>query len=397
MRNTRNPKHLSEPESPRRERKKRKSPFALFVQRFVVSTFWLIVLILLGVTSYKATMAYYDSTGGPKDERLTEIMNDYFGDSELVGQVSKNLIISQNKNGEIKHIVLGVFNTITGNLDYVTIPKDTQFTISNKLYQSLCNAGSDAPQIIKLEDAGKHFAKAALYGYMVILLEDMLGMDIGYYTVISEERFDEVFSEISTMEGQKIYTISQSFLNETSSITDEEGLKAFLQEEAKEYKSSLSLQGKYWYVPEYMNITKECIYAHGLYGKQKTGYFEVDTEASKLLLADIEENPMPYVEVQESMAETAVTSSKGYSIEILNGSGITGLAALYENELKADGYTVTHIGNYTLGKLTESRIIVKEYGIGKDLLGYVGKGSVETGELPEGIDIQILLGTMAEQ
>ena len=399
MRNTRNSRSYVEPVKPTRERRKKKSAFRLFVQRFIVSTFWLIVLMVLFVSSYKVTIAYYDKTGGPKDERMASIINDYFGESEeeIIGQVSKNLIISQDKDGQIKNIVLGIFNPITANLDYITIPKDAQYTISNELYQRLWNAGSDIPQIIKLEDADEYFSEATLYGYMVILLEDMLAMDIGYYTVISDEKFNEVFVEELNAEGQVVYTISQAFLNTTSEIRDEENMEQFLKELAKECKSSLSLQGKYAYVPDYLNITKESIYAHGIYGIQREDYFETDIEASKEFVARIEENPIPYTQVQGSLFETEPISSKGYQIEILNASGIAGLAAFYEKELMEDGYTITHIGNYTLGTLTESKVIVSSREMGKDLLKYVGKGSVETGELPEGIDIQILLGTMAEQ
>lgn len=376
--------------------RKARNPFALFVRRFVVSTFWLIIFIVLSVASYKLTIDYYDNTGGPKDERMTEVLDEYFGSDEVIGQISKNLILSQNTKGEIKHIILGIFNPITGNLDYVTIPIDSQFTISNELYEKLCNAGSDAPQIIRLKDVDQYFSGTALYGYMVVLLEDMLDMDIGYYTAISKKRFEKVFAETVTQDGQVIYTISQNFLEETKKITDVEGLEAFLKAEAEDYKSSLSLQGKYKYVPDYLGVTVDCIYAHGLCGTKKADCFEVNVEESKALIIGIEDNPMPYVASQGSMQEVQI-SSKGYRIEILNASGITGLAALYEEKLSGSGYTITHIGNYTLGTLTESKIIVSSTGLGKDLLGYIGKGNIETGELPEGIDIQILLGTMAGQ
>ena len=96
-----------------RERKKKKSPLAVFLHRFIVATFWLMIMIFLGAASYKLTIAYYDRTGGPKTERLLEIINEYFEEEEVSGQVSKNLILSQNAKGEIKHIVLELFNPIT--------------------------------------------------------------------------------------------------------------------------------------------------------------------------------------------------------------------------------------------------------------------------------------------
>ena len=387
----------SEPERMHRERKQKKSPLAVFLHKFIVATFWLMIMIFLGTASYKLTIAYYDRTGGPKAERLLEIVNEYFEEEEVSGQVSKNLILSQNAKGEIKHIVLELFNPITGNMDYVTIPGDAQFTISNELYQRLYHAGSDAPQIMKLEDADQYFSEKVLYGYMVILLEDMLDLDINYYTVVSKKRFEEVFEKRLTEEGQALYTISLNFLNEMSHLKDTKSLENFLKKEAKTYQSNLSLHEKYKYVPEYLKMTEDCICSHVLSGTQKTDYFDVDIEEARAMLVNIEDNPIPYTDVQETMTEVLDSDSRGYQIEILNASGISGLAGFYEQKLKEDGYTIAHIGNYTLGTLTESKIFVSDLGLGKDLLNYIGKANIEITDLPDGIDIQILLGTMAEQ
>lgn len=391
-----NARNANTAKSAKNMKKKKRSAFNIFVRRFVQSTLWLIILIVMGIASYKVTIAYYDATGGPKDDRAASIINEYFGDVPEVEDVSKNLILSQNDKGEIKHIVLGIFNMTTENLDYITIPVNTRFTISNELYQKLYSAGSEVPQIMKLEDADQYFSDETLYEYMVILLEDMLGIDIGYYTVISKDQFNWVFTEAEAA-NHTVYQISDSFFAETQSLTDEKVLKEYLKDEFEEYHSNLSLKSKYEYVPGYLGIQEECIYSHGLYGTQREDYFEITLEDSKNLIAQIADNSIPYTEPQNTLTEQEIISSKGYNIEILNGSGITGLAALYEEQLKENGYTVTHIGNYTLGSLTESRIIVKEKGMGQDLLSFVGKGTVKVGELPEGVDIQILLGTMAEK
>ena len=50
-------------------KRKKKSAFGIFIHKFIRSAFWIFVLIAIGVVSYKATMLYYDKTGGPKDER----------------------------------------------------------------------------------------------------------------------------------------------------------------------------------------------------------------------------------------------------------------------------------------------------------------------------------------
>ena len=408
MRNAKRVNNTKNARSKRNVKKqKKKSTIGLFVHKFISVTFWLIVLIAMAAASYKITMVYYDKTGGPKDDKMVSIVNEYLGAGTEAEEISRNLILSQNEEGQICHIVLEIFNTTTENLDYVAIPAESRFTISNELYQKLCAAGSEAPQILRLKDAEQYFSKETLYEYVQILTEDMLGIDIGYYTAISEDQFNWVFCErelvfapegdLSAAKPYTVYEISESFLAETRGLTEEDSLKDFLKEESKEYRSNFSLKNKYEYVSRYLRIQEEYIHSYSVYGMWQEEYFDIDTKSSLVLVDKLINNPVSYTKVQEAAGEQNVKSSKGYQIEILNASGINGLAALYERELTENGYTVTHIGNYTLGSLTETRIVVREEGLGQDLLAFTGKGTIAVEELPDSVDIQILLGTMAEK
>ena len=79
---------------------------------------------------------------------------------------------------------------------------------------------------------------------------------------------------------------------------------------------------------------------------------------------------------------------------MLNGSQISGLASATREKLSADGYTVGNIGDYTEETLTQTRIIVKEDGYGKDLQSYFNSPELITGTVQDGYDIQIILGTV---
>ena len=391
----------------RTKRRKKKSAFSIFVRNFIRSIFWVSILAGLCSMSYKATMLYYDTSGAPNDERVTSIIREYFGSDAKVEDISKNLILSQNEEGQIVHILLEIFNKNTKNLDYITIPSDTKFTISHELYQKLCSVGSEVPQIICLEDADNYFKDQTLYQYMVILIEDMLKMDISYYTIISEDQFNWVFveseikaledTEDETVQHYKAYKISESFFNETKNLTDVNSLKNFLREESKEYQSNLSLRQKYEYVQAYLDIQEDYIYIHSVYGVQREGYFDIEVEQSQQLVKEIMENSITYMKTQEEIKQEEKINSIGYNIEILNGSGIDGLAASYEKLFVENGYTIVNIGNYTLGNIIQTKIIVKEEGLGKDLVEFVGTANIEVGALPEGVDIQVLLGIVAQK
>ena len=341
----------------RNPRKKKRSVISVLIHNLIATFFWCLVLFGMGLGSYNITMNYYNTTGGPKDEKITSMISDYFEQDAKVESISKNLILGQDEQGKITRIVLEIFNTTTHNLDYITIPVDTQFTVSNELYQKLCEAKTGVPQIVCLKETDNYFKDRALYEYMVVLIEDMLKIDVSYYTAISEAQFDWVFTETketiaipeeeTVMKDCSIYKISENFMNETKGLTDKKTLKNYLKEEAKEYSSDLALRGKYEYVEAYLKIREEYIYAYTIYGLQKENYFDVALEQSAILAKEVIENTIPHMQ-EQVIERVEQISSKGYSIEILNASGIDGLAASYQQLLTEQGYNITHVGNYTI-------------------------------------------------
>ena len=80
-------------------------------------------------------------------------------------------------------------------------------------------------------------------------------------------------------------------------------------------------------------------------------------------------------------------------IEILNSTGINGLASSFQEKLVEQGMNVIRIGNYGDSTLEHTKIIVKEEGTGEDLLPYFEDATIEVGTLENGIDIRIILGT----
>ena len=133
----------------------------------------------------------------------------------------------------------------------------------------------------------------------------------------------------------------------------------------------------------------------GIPGKYTDKIFEVDTKASKSFINNLVNNDTTYTQAQtfEKVAKTSTKSSKGKSIIVLNGSQIGGLASAAKTKLTNAGYTVKKIGDYTAATLTQTKIIVKEDGAGKDLVKYFSNPVVETGTVETGYDIKIIIGT----
>lgn len=395
------------------KKKKKRSAMSIFVQNFVRSVVLILAIFILGFGSYKLTFLYYDKVGGPKDNKSAKIVKEYFGEM-TVEDISKNLILSvEQETGQVKSIVLEIFNKNTSNFDYVTIPTKTQFTISNELYQKLFQAGLEAPQIIRLSKADEYFTEETLYQYMVILLEDYLGIDISYYTVVPQNEFRKMFKKQTKTrtveaeeEGQEpvteqysIYRLRKSYLEEVRKLTDEDSIEDYIKEKYELCESSLPLRGKLEYVESYLNGNIDCAYIHSIYGTEKSGYFEAEQEKTVSMIEDIVGNTTSYTIPQDTGSSTTNSNEtvEGLVVEILNASNITGLAASYQKKLVELGYNVPSIGNYTQGSLSQSKIIVKEESMGQRLSAYVPNAQIEVGALHEGIDAQIILGSDAVQ
>ena len=100
-------------------------------------------------------------------------------------------------------------------------------------------------------------------------------------------------------------------------------------------------------------------------------------------------------EKEDSSSDKSKKNSKKLSIQLLNASGITGLAASVKTKLEADGFTgLLEPGNYTTENLTHTKIIVKKKSVGKDLLTYFKNAEIEVGTVStKGADIEILIGS----
>lgn len=385
-------------------KKKKKSAVSIFIRNFVRSIVLIFVLLLFGYGSFRGTIYYYDKVGVPTDNKAAKIVRDYFGEVK-VDDISKNLILSVDEDdGQIKSMVLEIFNKSTSNFDYVTIPMKLQFTISNEFYQKLFNAGSEAPQIIRMSKADEYFSEETLYQYVVVLLEDYLNIDISYYTVVPQKKFRKMFKKkVQTVQNEEellqynVYYLTDSYLEEVRKLTDADSMEQYIKEAYETCESSLSLKGKLEYVDSYLEGNIDCAYVHSIFGKEKSGYFEADKEKSVELIQQLVDNTIPYSVPQKTdkvdVNGTGKEENTGYVVEILNASNITGLAAAYQQDLINAGYQVADIGNYTQGTLTQTKIIVKEESIGQGVLKFFPNARIEIGTLREGLDIQVLLGT----
>ncbi|ROR31649.1 LytR cell envelope-related transcriptional attenuator [Mobilisporobacter senegalensis] len=370
--------------------KKKNSPLKMFMKGFFKSFFIIALLFLVGYGSYKLTMFYYKLEGPPQNSKTNKLIRDIVSDA-TVDEISKNLIFSSDKvSGEVKGLVLEIVNTNTNNVDYITIPENTQITLNNDMYQRLCVINPEIPQIIKFSDLYKYFEEDYVYEYGVLILEDYLDIDISYYTGMEESYFNTIFEN-----NEDRLVLTQEWKNTFFSAKSEDDMKDIIKGMYDKISSNLSMKKKEEYIPTYINVEPEFIYFYHINGEQKIEGYMIDAESSNAMINEIINNDAAYTVKQEESSDQPgqIISSKDYNIKISNGSKITGLAAHYKEKLTLEGYQITGIYNYSGETVNTTKIIVNSDGLGQDLAAYFDDPMITVEELDEGIDIHIILGT----
>ncbi len=428
------------------KKQKKNGVIKLFFISLFKSLLCIVAILGVGFISYKISysiLSNSEKSGKIDVGSLEEDLNNVTTD-----EISKNLIYVSDEKNKITHIMLEICNTKTNNMDYVTIPVKTDYTIPSVMYRKLCQINQEIPQVIRLSRLRQYFTdENDAYGYGVLIFEKMLGTDISYYTAISEQTYQRHYTQqrvrvvyktdlpqSSTPDPNgiipspdptvrtkmKISILNDVFKNELAHLTgSQDKITDYIKEQYDNVVSNLTVYNKLGYVESYQKMNVSLYHYWGIPGTNVDGVFEIDAKAAKKALKSLAENTSPYTIAQDLTApnkinlssssgtssrknvdtpETPddsenVASSKDLNIYVRNGSQVAGLASATKDKLQNAGYTVTGIGNYTIETLQATKIIVKENGQGRDLKEYFNNPELTVGDVTEGYDIEIIIGT----
>ncbi len=414
----------------------KKNAVMFFLKSLLKSLVVILSVLGVGVISYKVSYEVLsrrlqEGKLDVKQQELEEILDQAQKDT-----VSKNLIYVVNEKKNITHMLLEICNTNTNNMDYITIPVRTDYIIPAKMYQKLCEVDEEVPQIVRLAKLRHYFANLEdekAFGYSELIIERLLGTEISYYTVISDEIYkshyqsrpmtttytkisdaaEETADATASPEAEqgkkkkysssvtmKVSVISDTYANQLKAIAGDESkimdyIKAqYAQEE--DIMSNLTVYNKIGYMESYVQMNCDNYHYWGIPGSFNGKLFTVDEISAKAFLSKLENNSEPYTEPQNfgKVSRKKSISSKNKKILILNGSRISGLASSKQQELVNAGLNVPKVGDYTQEVLTQTRIVVKKDGMGQDLMQYFKNPEIVVGDVTKGYDIEIILGTV---
>lgn len=367
-----------------------------FVSAILKVSSYSLLFVVVAVGSYYVTTFFYQEkaaiTLGGSNQTRKEIKE------ATLDQVATNVIFAVNQEtAAIEHIVLEVFNSTTKNFDFVTIPVSTQFTMDQELYTKLLEVNSNIPQIVTLSDITLYFDQTEAYEYASIILEEVLGSRISFYTAMITSDFEEYFDvSDGKAENTSICKVKEQILQQMDAFQTEEEVLEALTAYYKKVQSNLSLSRRQSYIKYYLSGNYDYVYYHLVAGEEQNGVYEIATEEAAEQISSLISNEVMYsteqTEIEENI-EAQAEATKQCTIHILNASQIPGLAAKYESQLKTEGYQITYIGNYSSEVLENTRIIVREEGIGGELVSYFQGARLEVDPTQSQSDITIILGT----
>lgn len=387
------------------------------------------------------------STAPPDEDSEAEEEPDE-GGLFLPPEKTKILVMGTDETELLTDVILvGCFDRESGQVDLISIPRDTYVKMPADRIQSLQELGMYPPSsgIMKMNAVHSYAGKKYGAQYAEAQLMDMLGIEFDYYVEVNLKAFRQIVDTVGGVEmeipGNGLHyrdpyqdlvidvpgglvqldgkmaegvvryratypggdlqriEVQQEFLkqfykqvlNRDTIINNAFGIASTLLEYVK---TDFPLTDFPKYIRYIDSLKGNNLHAHTLPGNAQTingaSYFIHDEEATKQLVLDI------FYTKGAKPTETPEPTQKPLSeqrIKILNGGFQSGLAKEYSNKLKKNGLTVIEIGDYTGTKRNETRIMTRAKGEVEELGRYFTSPKFETDpQLPSDCDVIVILG-----
>lgn len=362
--------------------------------------------------------------------------------------MENTLVFVHDDNTGKDYTTLNMYDKETKALDILLMPCDAQVSVSNTLLKELRKTMSDANSTISLSEVGRAFGDKK-YEMFVKIMEDISGISISGYDVISSQNFKKLLNvagnvtyhfnnaisyrdeqnTLQTIDAGDISLDSEkayALLTYMDGTDDEESrrlerantyftsyVEALLSKEndtaiAKKYDSLVTEEKKDTTSTEDIlkSLTTDAVTIRIMQGSETKGIFTLDSQKVKLQVAALAKQAEAYKATGDSSSATGSSSasttatdttesSKQYSIEIYNAAYVSGLAREWETYLEGEGYSISLVDSYQEeGPISQTRINVTEEGMGEDLLNYFPDADINVVDsISTGGDIQIYIGT----
>ncbi len=300
-------------------RHRKQTAKSMFIRGFLQSFFIVAILLSAGIIGYQMTMQLWMIPEKEPEAVITPEPTPEPITVPSVDEVSKNLIFCyDSETGIISKLVLEVFHCEQKQLTYLTIPMSTSFTMSDTLYKKLIAIKPSIPQMLRLSAMVRYLDASVVFDYGVLMVEDMLGIDISYYTVIPIELYQSIFEEQSIPEGisaadilgvePKIQTedsedttmsdtvstdpvvaevYTKNYIQMIRGLDSTEKISTYIEETYDQLESNLKVREKMNYLESYSRTTLRNVTFTRLTGDDKNSGFVMNSEAVRQQLLEL--------------------------------------------------------------------------------------------------------------
>lgn len=319
-----------------------KNILKIFGINLLKSLLCICLLIAVGCVSYLISYHFLSKQAAQQKKQVEQDTLEEIKHEAQVDEVSKNLIYVSDEKNKITHMILEICNTKTNNMDYVTIPTKTDYTIPTTMYRKLCTINDEIPQIIRLSKMKQYFENEDdAYGYGLLIVQKMLGTKLSYYTVLTTENYQSFCQQVKikvsykktedpdaspspspTLEPtanpktgevpkqKKTSTNTKTKMNISIASTEfttrlndikgnQEKIAAYIQDLYDIVNSNLTVYNKLGYLDCYEKMDVALFHYWGIPGEYNSDkVFEVDTKAAKAFLKQLVNNTT-YTEAQD--------------------------------------------------------------------------------------------------
>lgn len=419
------------------KRKRKQSPIIKFlkiVAAIVIPAIIVLGIIFVGYFNHLFNKISTSDNGVNIDGEDKNIIEKLFEREERITVAGFGV----DKDGmRTDSIVIGTYETKSGKIDLISVPRDTYIELDDEMYQKL-NADGYAPRVMKINELHA-YAGDDWYEYVIPKLEETLNIDINHYVKIDLDVFKKIVDLIGGVEFNVPMNMYYNDPYQNLYINLQKGMQTLDGDEAEmliRYRKGYSngdigrVETQQQFMTAFLQQVLDWISITRIDDMVNAIYEDVETDLSMsdaiaygakylmgLNLSNMETHIIPgdaryidgrsyYVidelQVKSFVADAISTEEKeiiegdshSANIEVLNGGSVNGLATEYKNKLVAEGYDVTSIGTYSGNRVDETRIIVSDEKLGSDLKQYFNDANiiVDSSRLNQGVDIQIIIG-----
>lgn len=272
----------------------KRSAGKMFVRGFLKSFFIVMILLGAGALGYQLTMHFFEvplaETAAVPEKEVTQQKN-----AEIsVDDISKNLIYCYDEDtNHIDKIVLEIYDPKKQQLTYITIPMRTQLTMSDDLYRRMIVVQPAIPQVMQLSAMTSYLDSSTVFEYGETMLEDLLQINLSYYTVIPKATYDTIFKEefIKSADGNKITLPVEAFTKDYAkflkTLDSNKKITNYIEEIYPTLRTNLSLTDKLNYVESYGQTPFDNVDFQLIKGNDFNSAYMVDHIQAEQQLADL--------------------------------------------------------------------------------------------------------------